>query len=111
MFEIKGGIRVEPPCQATIIHVRPGSPIPTVEVDTLGLGADQSRLVAALQKPLAAFAKAKPKVAATLYLYIGPSFNFGEPTLSAFVAVAGPVTLLQRVHAALTGTFSVRYGD
>jgi hypothetical protein len=58
-----------------------------------------------------AFARAKPKTTATLYLYAGPSINFGQPTQSAFLAVAGPTALLKRVHAALAGLFQVRYSD
>lgn len=97
--------------QETPHLVQPDSPIPTVEIDTEGRSDFQSEIMPALRRSLAAFANSKPKTTATLYLYLTQSFNFGKPTTSAFIAVAGPTALLQRVHRALTGTFQLRFSD
>jgi len=91
--------------------VMPRSPLPSVEVDTEGRSGVSTVLASALVGPLVAFARAKPKALATLYLYESPSFNFGQPTQSAFVAVSGPTALLQRVHSTLGSLFAVRFGD
>jgi hypothetical protein len=97
--------------QGTLSVVQPDSPMPTVEIDTEERSNFLSHIIPALRMSLAAFARAKPKATATLYLYSTPSFNFGQPTMSAFIAVAGPIALLQRVHATLAGSFHVKFSD
>ena len=49
----------------------------------------------------------------TVYTYEGPSVNFGRQTNSIFYAVAGPESVLKKLHAAISGVrgTDVRYGD
>lgn len=91
--------------------VCPDSPVPTVEVDTGGRIDPLPLIAASLRRPISIFSRSKPKVVATVYAYFTPSINFGQPTVSAFLAVAGPLPLLHRIHSALAGEFRVRYGD
>jgi hypothetical protein len=84
--------------------------LPTIEVDT-----DDDYLVAAacgdaISKTLSLLAKA-PRV--TVYVYEGPSINFGRQTDSIFYAVAGPERTLAPLHAALNGVpgAEVRFSD
>ena len=74
--------------------VRSREPIPTVEIDMDSMPEGffgYTDLVAQALQPIAA---ASPKMLATLYVYQGPSSNFGEQTFSAFIGVAGPQKLL-----------------
>lgn len=89
----------------------PDFPVPTVEVDTGGRIDPLPLIAASLRRPIAIFARSKPKVVATVYAYFTPSINFGQPTVSAFLAVAGPLPLLRRIHSVLAGEFRVRYSD
>ena len=91
--------------------VCPDSPVPTVEVDTGGRIDPLPLIAASLRRPIAIFSRSKPKVVATVFAYLTPSINFGQPTVSAFLAVAGPLPLLHRIHLVLAGEFQVRYGD
>jgi len=91
--------------------VCPDSPVPTVEVDTEGRIDPLPLIAASLRRPIAIFSRSKPKVVATVYAYFTPSINFGRDTVSAFLAVAGPLPLLHRIHSALAGEFRVRYSD
>lgn len=84
--------------------------LPTVEVDT---GDDFEVFLAceaAIEKILAASTTPKR---ITIYVYESPSINFRRQTNSIFFAVAGPASLLARIHAALTSISGagVRYGD
>ena len=97
--------------QETPSLAQPDSLIPSVEINTEERGNFLSEIMPALRMSLGAFARTKPKTTATLYLYLTPSFNFGQPTMSAFIAVAGPITLLQRVHRTLAGAFQLRFSD
>jgi hypothetical protein len=91
--------------------VFPDSPVPTVEVD-IGARIDPLPLIAAsLRRIIAIFSRSKPKVVATVYVCFAPSINFGQPTDSAFLAVAGPLPLLKRINSVLAGEFRARYGD
>lgn len=91
--------------------VCPDFPVPTVEVDTGGRIDPLPLIAASLRRPIAIFSRSKPKVVATVFAYLIPSINFGQPTVSAFLAVAGPLPLLHRIHLVLAGEFRVRYGD
>lgn len=91
--------------------VFPDSPVPTVEVDIGGRIDPLPLIAASLRRSIAIFSRSKPKVVATVYVYFTPSINFGQPTVSAFLAVAGPLQLLNRINSALAGEFRVRYGD
>lgn len=89
----------------------PDAPVPSVEVDTGGDNDALPLIAAMLRRPIALFSRSKPKVVATVYSYFTPSINFGQPTVSAFLAVAGSLPLLRRIHVALAGTYRVRYSD
>ena len=76
-----------------------GEMLPTIEVDT---GDDYLVACAcedAISVALAMLARA-PSV--TVYVYEGPSINFGRPTNSIFFAVAGPERALEPLHAVLS---------
>ena len=86
-----------------------GDMLPTIEVDT---GDDYLLASACGDAILMTLAVLKaPRV--TVYVYEGPSFNFGCQTASIFYAVAGPDRVLPRLHAALNGVpgTQVRFSD
>ena len=85
--------------------VYPDFPVPTVEVDTGGRIDPLPLIAASLRRPIAIFSRSKPKVVATVFAYLTPSINFGQPTVSAFLAVAGPLPLLHRIHLVLAGEY------
>jgi hypothetical protein len=68
-----------------------GEVLPTIEVDTGDNYLVASACGDAISKTLALLPKA-PRV--TVYVYEGPSFNFGRQTDSIFYAVAGPERVL-----------------
>lgn len=87
-----------------------GEVLPTVEVDT----GDEHAVACACERAIeSVLSAAKKSKCVTVYVYEGPSINFGRPTNSIFFAVAGPERLLIRVHAALAAVSGakVRFGD
>ena|SRR2546421_11506259 len=87
-----------------------GEVLPTIEVDTRDNYLVTSACGHAILKTLALLPKA-PRV--TVYVYEGPSVNFGRQTDSIFYAVAGPERVLPYLHAALNGVpgTEVRFSD
>jgi hypothetical protein len=87
--------------------------LPTVEVDASGDHAVAQACDAAVADVLLTAGRAKKSPKVTVYVYEGPSVNFGRPTNSTFFAVAGPERVLIATRASLGGIAGahVRYGD
>lgn len=93
--------------------VRTNSPMATVEIDVDSIPSDHSGYGRFVEQALADVAERLPSLRATVYVYEGPSINFGDDSESAFFGVAGD----KRVLAALYAVFSsvrglkARYSD
>lgn len=71
--------------------------LPTVEVNLDSIPSGQnfsSNLVEALRS----CTKADPSLRCTVYVYVGPSVNFLQPTSSAFIAPVGGQTTLESIR-------------
>lgn len=71
------------------------NPIPTVEIDLNSIPDNIRGYSDLVAEGLASFAAKSPKMTATLYVYQGPSINFGRDTFSAFIGIAGANKLLE----------------
>jgi hypothetical protein len=88
-------------------------PMSTIEIDLDSLPKGAFGYAQLTEASLAPLAAASPDLHATVYVYQGPSVNFGDYGYSAFFGVAGD----RRVFGALSSTFGgtaglkVRHGD
>ncbi|MDT0576039.1 hypothetical protein RM533_07545 [Croceicoccus sp. F390] len=89
-------------------YVRRQEPLPTVEVDVDSLDPEGPTVADIVGEALSKHATGKPNICATAYMYFTPSVNFGEPTSSEFVMVAGPKALYDVVLAAFRAIGKVR---
>jgi hypothetical protein len=87
-----------------------GKMLPTIEVDVGNDYAVARSCEDTISRALPLLARA-PRV--TVYVYEGPSINFGRPTNAIFFPVAGPERVRAPLHAALHSVpgASIRYGD
>ncbi len=81
----------------------------TVEVDTeAGEAGGISGYVGVLEKSLAAAAEQRSNLIASVYIRELESVNFGEPTYSAFIGVAGSAELHKAIQMAMEKAFGRR---
>jgi hypothetical protein len=93
--------------------VRSSAPLATVEIDLDSIPEryfGYSDLVFSALRPLA---QSDPSLRATVYVYQGPSINFGVQSYSAFFGVAGDKKLLRALNDVFASTkgMQVRYSD
>lgn len=88
-------------------------PLPTVEVQVESLEALGLSFPNIVCEALAKFAKKNPKVLSTIRLYGSVSKNFHKYGWSEFLAVAGPIKVLQALYDAFSSLPGVecRYSD
>lgn len=89
-------------------YVRSQESLATVEVDVDSLDPEGPTVADIVREALSKHATDKPNLRATAYMYFTPSVNFGEPTSSEFVMVAGPKALYDAVLAAFRAMGKVR---
>jgi len=87
--------------------------LPTVEVDTADDYSVSCACEKAIHRLLITFGQLERPSRVTVYVYEGPSINFGRMTNSIFFAVAGNERVLTAVHASLCAVAGaqVRFGD
>lgn len=88
-------------------------PMPTVEVDINSIPEEFLGYVDLLTQALQPAVSRSPAIRASLYVYQGQSINFGRPTFSVFIGVAGQAKLLESVLTAFRKVAGVqaRYSD
>ena len=93
--------------------VKTKDPLPTVEVQVDSLEALGMSFPSIACDALAKFAKKNPKVRSTIRLYGSLSTNFHKYGWSEFLAVAGPIKVLQALYEAFSRISGVkcRYSD
>lgn len=77
--------------------------LPTVEVDIDSIPQNYYGYEDIIEGALKKYATASPTNTSTIYVYQGPSCNFGEQTYSAFFGVAGPKSVLNEILNAFRG--------
>lgn len=92
---------------------RTSEPMATVEINLDSIPSDQQGYGQIVQRALSRFAGNSPLLRATVYVYEGPSINFGVPGYSAFFGVAGSKQMLNELHSvfSVTPEIQVRYSD
>jgi hypothetical protein len=93
--------------------VRSREPMSTVEIDLDTLPEESFGYAQLVESALAPLAAADPRISATVYVYQGPSVNFGNYGYSAFFAVAGDRRVLGALYASFSGArgLKTRYSD
>ncbi|GAB3419999.1 hypothetical protein NX774_08170 [Massilia agilis] len=98
----------------TELHfVQSREPMATVEIDLNTIPGDELGYSGLVQAALAPFAARHPQLRATVYVYQGPSINFGQPAYCAFFGVAGDRRVLQALHDGFSTTrgLKARYSE
>ena len=87
--------------------------LPTIEVDTADDYQGALACERAIGRTLVTLGRAKKPPRVTVYAYESPSVNFGSPTNSIFLGVAGPERILVVLRAVIGAVAGVRcrYGD
>lgn len=80
--------------------VKSRDPLPTVEVDLDSIPEEFHGYGDLIVNAITPIAARSPNMVSTIYVYQGPSINFGTQTWSAFFAVAGEKKLLEPLLAA-----------
>lgn len=75
--------------------------LPTIEVDVADDPNTPAACEAAMAETLAYLGGLKRPPTVTVYVYEGPSINFGDLTHSVFYAIGGPEKVLVRLRAGL----------
>ena len=85
----------------------------TVEIDLDTLPEESFGYAQLVESALAPLAAADPRLCATVYVYQGPSVNFGNYGFSAFFGVAGDRRVLGALYASFSGArgLKARYSD
>ena len=93
--------------------VRTRTPMATVEIDVDSIPSDCFGYGDFVKQALAELAERWRALRATVYVYEGPSVNFGGYSHSAFFGVAGDKRVLDALHAVFSGVrgVKVRYSD
>lgn len=93
--------------------VRSREPMSTVELDLDTLPEKSFRYAQLVESALAPLAAADSRICATVYVYQGPSVNFGNYGYSAFFGVAGDRRVLGALYASFSGArgLKARYSD
>ena len=93
--------------------VRSREPMSTVEIDLDTLPEGSFGYAQLVESALAPLAAADSRLSATVYVYQGPSVNFGNYGYSAFFAVAGDRRVLGALYASFSGTrgLKTRHSD
>lgn len=88
-------------------------PMSTIEIDLDSLPEGSFGYAQLTETALAPLAAASPDLHATVYVYQGPSVNFGDYGYSAFFGVAGDRRVLGALFSTFGGTagLKVRHGD
>jgi len=73
--------------ELSVVH--PRAPIPTIEVDFGSCLEELKNYTSFVLRTLSSYAKENPKTRLSIYVYTGPSINFGFPTTSTFFGAAG----------------------
>lgn len=89
-------------------YVSSSKPLLTIEVDVDSLDRDGPDVADVVREVLAKLAAAQPALLATAYMYSTQSGNFGVPTVSEFVIVAGPRAVFDAVLARFKAMRGVR---
>lgn len=98
---------------AELHFVRTSEPMATVEIDLDSISPEQYGYSELVDKALIEFAQRSPTLRATIYVYQGPSYNFGVSGYSAFFGVAGDKRVLSQLYATFKSTpgLQARYSD
>ena len=93
--------------------VQSREPMSTVELDLDTLPEESFGYAQLVESALAPLAAANPRLCATVYVYQGPSVNFGNYGFSAFFGVAGDRRVLGALYASFGGArgLKARYSD
>lgn len=82
--------------------------MPTVEIDVDSLPEGHFGYSDLVESALAPLATANSGLRVTVYVYEGPSVNFGDYGHSAFIGVAGSSLALPALHSAFSGVSGVK---
>jgi len=93
--------------------VRTSTPMATVEIDVESIPSDHFGYGDPVEQALGDVAERWPTLRASVYVYEGPSTNFGDYSHSAFFGVAGDKRILAALHAVFSDVrgIKVRYSD
>lgn len=93
--------------------VQAREPMSTVEIDLDALPEDSFGYAQLVETALAPLVAAEPDLRATVYVYQGPSVNFGAYGFSAFFGVAGDRRVLSALYSSFCSApgLKVRYSD
>lgn len=98
----------------TELHfVNASGPMPTIEIDVNSLPEGWFGYSALVESALVPLATANPGLKATVYVFEGPSINFGDYGHSAFFGAAGSGLVLPALHSAFSKVAGpkVRHSD